>query len=176
MREGQTYSIVYTSHTGNTQKLAQVIKETLCSEGCLYFGPPGDEPAAAAAPLIFAGFWTDKGGCGTEMEHFLKGLQGKRVFLFGTAGFGGSEEYFKQILDRVSTNLDSTNTLSGAYMCQGRMPEAVRERYLEIAANKPGGRRIKEMIDNFDTALSHPDEKDFALLRSAVLKAVSFDA
>ena len=33
-----------------------------------------------------------------KASDFLKQLRGKQVFLFGTAGFGGSEEYFNKIL------------------------------------------------------------------------------
>lgn len=66
-----------------------------------------------------------KGDCSEKMAAFLESLHGQNVFLFGTAGVGGSEEYFGQILKRVKAHLASDNTAAGEYMCQGKMPAAV---------------------------------------------------
>lgn len=90
-----TYTIVYSSRTGNTKLLADGIRSVLPTESCVYFGPvSGAEREVAQADVVFAGFWTDKGSCDEEMAGFLSGIVGKDVFLFGTAGFGGSREYF----------------------------------------------------------------------------------
>lgn len=159
-----TYSVVYTSATGNTAQLAQVLKEILPAADLAYFGKPDSE--GAGADLIFAGFWTDKGNCGEELASFLKSLRGKRVFLFGTAGFGGAAAYFERILSGVKTNLDPSNTVAGTYMCQGKMPTAVRSRYETLQSTDP--ERARGMLENFDKALSHPDEGDLAALKQAV--------
>ena len=66
---------------------------------------------------FYIGFWTDKGHCNAEIADFLKHLKGKDIFLFGTAGFGGSAEYFKKILKIVEKYMDSSNTVIGSYMC-----------------------------------------------------------
>lgn len=158
------YAIVYSSKTGNTARLAQTIRETLSAEDCLYFGAPAE--GAATAELLFVGFWTDKGRADEELTAFLAGLRGKRVFLFGTAGFGGSQPYFDKILDQVQSALDPSNQVVGRYMCQGRMPAPVRTRYEAMAAQDP--EKWQPMIDNFDRALSHPDETDLAALGHAV--------
>ena len=82
------YAVVYSSRTGNTEQLAQAVREALPGQECLYFGPPDE--AALEAQTVYAGFWTDKGSCDEEMARFLKRLTDQRVFLFGTAGFGGA--------------------------------------------------------------------------------------
>ena len=87
-----SYSIVYSSQTGNTKQLAETLRETLPQEGCRYFGTPAE--AAAEADTLYVGFWTDRGHADADCNAFLKTLRGKKVFLFGTAGFGGSAEYF----------------------------------------------------------------------------------
>ena len=102
------------------------------------------------------------------MKGFLKSLHGRKVFLFGTAGFGGSEEYFSRILERVESHLASDNMVTGKYMCQGKMPMTVRERYETMLEENPGDARMKAMIENFDRALSHPDEADLEGLRASV--------
>lgn len=157
-----SYSIVYSSRTGNTALLAQTIRDTLPASDCVYFGAP--DAKALAADTIYAGFWTDKGTCDEQVAQFLQSLNGQKVFLFGTAGFGGAPAYFEQILNRVQENLPETTELIGSYMCQGKMPAAVRARY-EAMEDNP---RRAAMIENFDRALSHPDAQDLDALANAV--------
>ena len=162
------YAIVYSSQTGNTKMLASTIQETLKKEDCLYIGAPSEE--AKTADVIFAGFWTDKGQCNEEMAEFLKAITHQKVFLFGTAGFGGSPAYFDQIIGKVSSLLTSDAEVVGSYMCQGKMPMSVRERY-EKMKGKPGlPFDVDLMIKNFDLSLSHPDTQDLEDLKKAVQK------
>ena len=157
-----SYAIVYSSRTGNTALLAQAIREALPAEDCLYFGAP--DPKALAADTLYLGFWTDKGSCDEAMASFLESLTHQKVFLFGTAGFGGAPAYFDQILDRVAAHLGPQVTLVGRYMCQGKMPQAVRDRYQAMEESP----RRTAMLENFDRALSHPDAQDLDRLKAAV--------
>lgn len=157
-----TYAIVYSSKTGNTRLLAETIRDALPAGDCLYFGAP--DSAAHAADRIYVGFWTDKGTCDADTAAFLSRLTDQQVFLFGTAGFGGAPEYFDKILSAARQHLPDGVTVCGSYMCQGKMPAAVRARY-EQMEDSP---RRQLMLDNFDAALSHPDTNDLARLRDAV--------
>lgn len=159
-----SYAIVYSSRTGNTALLAQAIRESLPQEECLHFGGPDSK--ALAAETIYVGFWTDKGSCDEETSRFLKSLDHQQVFLFGTAGFGGAPSYFEQILGRVREQLGPEVQVIGTYMCQGRMPQAVRTRY-EAMEDSP---RRTAMLENFDRAISHPDQQDLARLKTAATK------
>ncbi len=159
-----SYAIVCSSRTGNTDLLAQALREALPEEDCLYFGRP--DPAALEAERIYVGFWTDKGTCDEDTARFLQTLTRQQVFLFGTAGFGGSPVYFDQILGRVKEHLPPEASLVGTYMCQGKMPQAVRTRFLGMEDSP----RRTAMLDNFDRALSHPDQQDLDALKSAALQ------
>ena len=101
-----SYAIVYSSKTGNTKILADTLHDCLPQEGCDYFGVP--DPAAMEADTLYVGFWTDKGNADESTSDFLKQLHGKNIFLFGTAGFGGSEEYFNKILKKVGEECAET--------------------------------------------------------------------
>ncbi len=155
------YAIVYSSRTGNTELLAQRLRDSLPKEDCLYVGPPNKE--ALAAEKLYVGFWTDKGTCDESIAAFLRSITHQQVFLFGTAGFGGAPAYFEKILTAVKENLSETATVTGSYMCQGKMPVSVRKRYESM--EESAGRQA--MLDNFDRALSHPDEQDFSALVEA---------
>lgn len=154
------YAIVYSSKTGNTAQLARCIGGLLPAEDLLYCGAPAAE--AAQADLLFVGSWTDKGTCCPEIAQFLGGLHGKQVYLFGTAGFGGAPAYFAQIGARMAENLSADNDLRGTFLCQGRMPQAVRARYEALAQTDP--QKAQPMLENFDRALSHPDQADLDAL------------
>lgn len=163
-----TYAVIYASATGNTKMLAEEIRKRLGKKECVCFGTVEEAGTAVRADIIFAGFWTDKGDCSEELGHFLEGLHGRRVFLFGTAGFGGAQSYFDQILERVKGHLAADNEVVGTYMCQGKMPQSVRKRYEGMMEQNPGDERIKGMIENFDRAVQHPDEADLNMLGEAV--------
>ena len=161
-----SYAIVFSSRTGNTALLAQTLQEQLPQADCCYFGAP--DAAALAADTLYVGFWTDKGNADESTLDFLKQLHGKSIFLFGTAGFGGSEEYFNKILKKVECSLDRSNTVFGHYMCQGKMPLSVRQRYEGMKKQPIHLPNLDALIENFDKALSHPDAEDLQRLKQAV--------
>ena len=161
-----SYAIVFSSKTGNTELLADTLRSCLPQADCCYFGNPNS--AAMEADTLYVGFWTDKGKADESSSVFLKQLRGKQVFLFGTAGFGGSEEYFDKILKKTEHSLDKSNTVFGCYMCQGKMPMSVRQRYEEMKKQPIHLPNLDAMIENFDKALSHPDADDLEQLKQAV--------
>lgn len=160
------YSVVYSSNTGNTELLAKRIKKIIPQDELIYFGKA--DKSAENADVIFVGSWTDKGNCSRDIIEFLNGLRGKKVFIFATAGFGASQAYFDQLGNRMASNLTDDNQVIGCYLCQGKMPQSVRTRYESLANSQPD--KAKQMIDNFDKALSHPNEEDLASLEMAVKK------
>lgn len=168
--------IVVSSRGGNTKQVANALADALGASGAevslVFDAASVDGDALRAADAVLAGFWTDKGDCAPEMASFLGSLAGKRVFLFGTAGFGGSAEYFGRITGNVARHLPETAELVGSAMCQGKMGAGVRARYEAMLAEKPGDERIQAMIDNFDAALSHPDADDLAGIVDAAKRAL----
>lgn len=152
------YSIVYSSNTGNTRQLAEAIEQQLPAGDLLYCGKP--DAAALQAEVLFVGFWTDKGTCDETVAALLKQAEGKTVYLFGTAGFGQSRQYFDQILARVRESLPAGAVYGGGFMCQGRMPQAVRGRYEAMQEKEPENARYQMLLENFDAALVHPDAND----------------
>ena len=91
-----TCAIICSSKTGNTAKLAQRARDVL-----------GDAvvDSVAGADTVLLGSWTDKGGLDPALSGSLAALEGKRVFLFGTCGFGGSRAYYDRVLDRFQSAL-----------------------------------------------------------------------
>lgn len=150
--------VVYSSRTGNTQKIATAIFSAI----------PGEskdmqkisEYQGKDAEVYFIGFWTDKGNCDTGVANVLSGLHGKHVALFGTCGMGADEAYYDRIEKQVKQWLPADNQYMGAFLCQGKMPMQVRNRYEAMLDGGEKETGIRMMIRNFDEALLHPDRED----------------
>ena len=157
--------VLYSSRTGNTQKIATRIFAAI----------PGDskdmqrigEYQGKDAELFFVGFWTDKGTCSDRLRAVLPSLAGKQIFLFGTAGFGADQAYFSQIIRRLEGELPQNCTVIGWYMCPGRMGEGVRRRYEAMLQDPVSAGQAELLLKNFDAVRTRPDERDAQALLAA---------
>lgn len=158
------YKIVYTSHTGNTRNLAFAIYQALegCSKDIEELGP---DTRTDDGEIYLVGFWVDKGTCSLQTGEFLKKLSGRKVLLFGTCGMGSDPEYYKQIEGRVKELVPESCQYLGTFLCQGKMPRAVRNKYESMLNSRQTREMARKMIANFDQALLHPDTEDY---RSAI--------
>ena len=133
-----TCSLVVNSKSGNTRMVSGAIKRTLQAAGVEFVHAAAlsddanadqvslEAQGACAADTVLVGFWCDKGACTPSVAALLSALHGKRVFLFGTCGFGADQSYYQQIIDRVTSNLAGDAELAGWAMCQGKMGPAVK--------------------------------------------------
>ena len=162
-----TYMIVYSSNTGNTEMIAKAIKDAMDKNSCIYYGKP-DGTQTQDADIVFVGFWVLKGSCAEETKNYLRTLENKKIFLFGTAGFGGSGEYFESILTDVKGYISDSNKVVDSFMCQGKMLHNVYERYQKLLEEQPENANVINMINNYEKALSHPDIHDIASVKVLV--------
>lgn len=149
-------AVVYKSVTGNTKVIAETIRDVL-EEKVVYFGEPKE---GIEADIIFVGSWTDKGMCCKEIAEFLQTLANKKIAYFGTAGFGGSKEYYDALFGRVKELVAESNEMKECFFCQGKMPMRVRERYVSMMTEHPEDKQLEVSIKNFDEALVHPNQED----------------
>ena len=156
--------IVYESKTGNTKLIAESLREYCQKDHTVIF--ENAEEALQAnnkdeqVDLYFLGSWTDKGDCGDSMKEFCNSLNEEKIAIFGTAGFGGSKEYYDKLADRFSNALPKSNEVLGSFYCQGKMPLGIRDRYELMLKKNPEDKNLEVNIKNFDDAQSHPDRND----------------
>ena len=122
----QRYSILYSSKTGNTKKLAEKIREVLPEENCDYFGTEGAK--ALSSDILYIGFWTDIGNADPATLAALSacgasGVAGGSLLLIPMACslFGISDDISMQVVavgfiigvvqDSVETALNSSSDL-----------------------------------------------------------------
>ena len=152
--------VLYVSGTGNTEKIAESIYRAIpdaakdikrldsCSE-------------KRSADTYFIGFWANRGTASMEVLDYLSELHGKNIALFGTCGMGCDPAYYKKIENSVAAFIPDDNQYLGAFLCQGKMPMRIREKY-EHMLTVENEAQVQKLIHNFDTALLHPNADDFA--------------
>lgn len=164
----EKYSIIFSTMTGNTRELADAIHGALSEENCEFFGLSKEACIEELSDMLYIGFWTDRGHADAATLELLSKLEGKKIFLFGTAGFGGSKAYFDQILTATKESLGESNTIVGEYMCQGKMPQSVKDRYVKMKESPDAPANLDQLIENWSRALTHPDADDLAAAVAAV--------
>lgn len=150
--------VLYKSRTGNTEMLAKSIFEAIpgtCKDIALLDGQTNYD----MADLYFIGFWTDRGTASVDVLDYLGSLEGKKIALFGTCGMGNRPEYYKKLEDNIKVFIEDDNEYLGTYICQGKMPISVRQKYVDMK-NEKNARQVNAMIQNFDLAMLHPDKED----------------
>lgn len=155
-------AIIYDSMTGNTKMVAEAINEACEKEEVIIMSVKDalKNNSSDEIDLYFLGSWTDKGNCGDSMKEYCNNLSHKKVAIFGTAGFGGAKEYYETIGNRFYSELPNTSIILGMFCCQGKMPVGIKNRFLSALEKNPDDNNLKNNIENFDAALSHPDFDD----------------
>lgn len=151
--------ILYVSSTGNTEKLAEAIyravpeatKDVKRLDSCC---------ESHEADLYFIGFWANRGTASLEVLDYLSELHDKSIVLFGTCGMGNNPDYYSQIANRVAAFIPEDNLYLGHFMCQGKMPMHIRQKY-ENKLTVDNETQVKKLLRNFDEALLHPDQSDY---------------
>lgn len=165
------YLVLYNSQSGNTKNLAASVFSAL----------PGNskdlidittEKSIPEARLYFIGFCVHRGTCALEVSNFIQSLTEKDIALFGTCGMGNSPEYYKMIEQNVSIWINDTCRYLGAYLCQGKMPLQVRNKY-ETMRTDENSEQIDMFIRNFDMAMTHPDTEDYQKAQEFAIACIS---
>lgn len=150
--------VVYASETGNTKMIAEEIYNALPTSSKKLVNVRSWNGANDAG-TYFIGFWANRGTCSLEIIDLLSSLHGKNVAFFGTCGMGNTDSYYQKIESSALVWLNEDNTFLGSYFCQGKMPMAVKDKYISLR-DRCDPQQIAAMIRNFDEALTHPDRHD----------------
>lgn len=153
------YKVIYSSKTGNTEKVAQEIFYALPgnSKDIVYLS---DNVELNDADTYFIGFHVQNGTCSQDVMQLLLDIEDKNVAIFGTCGSGDINDYYHKIEQRISVFLSDTNHYLGCFICQGKMPSAVRTKYENMLELKTDQKMVSQMLRMFDEGLIHPDRQD----------------
>ncbi len=143
--------IVYSSQSGNTRKLAEVVYERL--QGEKEICTIEEAPETSGYDFIAVGFWLMAGKPDPKTLEFLPKIgRDKKVFLFATHGAAPGSDHAKAGIN-YARELLSTAAIAGVFDCQGE----VNPKVLEKASSKP---EPPSWLKDAPLAVGHPDDTD----------------
>ena len=168
--------IIYSSRTGNTRSVAEHLalrfgisavnaKEELAARQAEAGLPSQGDAAGADSDILLLGMWAWRGGPNPTMRTFMRGLRGRRVFLFGTMAAWPDSPHAQDCLDCARALLDEGgNSLVGHFFCQGRLDPKLKGR-----GHHP---LTPERVKRLEEAARHPDAADLLKAEAAARAAL----
>ena len=154
--------VIYISATGNTKRIANAIFQAVpCAEKDIREVSDVQTEDLTKADLVFVGFWVKNGSVSMAILDLLDSLHGKDIAIFGTCGLPVTDSYRREIESSVTVWIPDDCRYRGIFLCRGRMNIQVRERWASMRSTA-GDAATDQMLQSFDDALLHPDDKDLA--------------
>ena len=150
--------IVYSSQSGNTQKLAESIYDNLTVEKRML--PISEAPLPENDEVVFVGFWLQGGKPDPKAAEYLSGIGSAQLFLFATHGAAADSKHARGAMDYARSLVPSATVL-GSFNCQGEVNSKVLEKVSRKEPPPP-------WIADAGAAVGHPDEGDIDNLKAAV--------
>lgn len=161
--------IVYSSRTGNTEKIARAVHEALTAEGEYSDATPiiVDIACATDAPnpngygWIILAFWVNRGHADDDTLAYLEKLEGKPIGFIATLGAYPDSEHAATVTERFAGLVSTRNRLLGSFLCQGRIDPRLTEKFKSFPPDHPHA-MTPERAKRHRDAASHPDDRDIA--------------
>ncbi len=155
--------IVYSSKSGNTQKLAEALYNHLSGEKELC--SVAEAPDPEGYNFLAVGFWLQGGQPDPESQAFLAKVEdGQDLYLFATHGAAVGSPHVKNAMKSAKA-IAAKAHLIATFSCPGQVSEKV----LEMAAKKDPQ---PPWLADAPAAVGHPDEKD---MKNVVRMLVELD-
>lgn len=155
--------VIYSSQTGNTEKLARIVYDYLEGEKEIY--GIGDAPDPSDYDLIAVGFWLKSGKPDPAALEYLPKLgNNKKVFLFVTHGAASGSGHVNEGL-KLARELVKDADLLGIFNCPGEVESAFLERVSAKPVKPP-------WIGDAPAAAGHPDETDIENLKNMLSSVI----
>ncbi len=155
--------VVYSSQSGNTEKMARAAYEALPDPKEIH--PVENAPDPSNFDLVVVGFWLKAGNPDPKTQEFLKKVTGTRLFLFSTHGAAAGSAHANKAMETAKSLAGGARVI-GTFDCQGEVNSELLKKVKE-RPNPP------EWIDEADTAVGHPDENDLKALQEKIREALS---
>lgn len=152
--------IIYDSQTGNTELLATTIHQIYPDSVISHV----NQTEEIVGDILYLGSWCDKGNMTSTMQKLAQNLHHKKIFIFGTCGFGKDKNYFDMIAKRMISSIPSDNEVIGYFICQGKIDPKFQKKYKDMLKDEKTRKQAEIMLDNFKLAESHPDYDDLQAL------------
>ncbi len=150
--------IVYSSQTGNTQKLAATFNDLL--GGKKTFCPISEAPDPVGYDLVVLGFWLQAGKPDPKSSEYLAKIGDTKLFLFATHGAAADSVHALKAIEQA-ISLAPSAKMAGTFNCPGEVNSLFLEKVRKKDPQPP-------WIGNAPAAVGHPDQSDIDRLVETV--------
>lgn len=150
--------VVYSSQSGNTQKLAEAAYAALPGEKELMSVDEAPEPEGY--DCVAVGFWLQAGKPDPKAAAYLARVKNTRLFLFATHGAAAGSAHARKAMDHAR-GLAPDASVIGTFSCQGEVNPKVLDK---IRAKDPQ----PPWIQDAPGAVGHPGAEDIARLDDVI--------
>ena len=161
-------AVIYSSRTGNTQKVAEHLAEAL-GASC---HSVKDTAGVAEGAYLCIGTWIDRGTADSGAKKYIESLRGRRVFIYGTLGAEPDSEHAEKCIANIRALFDPSNEILGAILVQGAIDPMLIEMFKSMPKDNVHA-FTEENAARYAAAASHPDEADFAQVIAAAKEALA---
>lgn len=147
--------IVYSSQTGNTRKLAEVV--SVCLPGEKQMASVEDAPRPEDFDFVAVGFWLQAGKPDPKAAAYLQAIGHAPLFLFATHGAAADSAHAQNAMAFPKTLAPEADVL-GTFNCLGEVNPNVLEKIPNKDPQPP-------WIEDAGEAVGHPDTEDQDKLR-----------
>ncbi|VEU81192.1 flavodoxin family protein [Haploplasma axanthum] len=164
-------ALIYSSLTGNTEKVAKAIFDSLPGEKAL-FRNKKDNYNLDDFDIIIIGYWCRRTFMDPLSIDLVKKIKGKKVAAFGTAGMYPDSKYGELCRERVRNIIEEENEFIGDFLCQGKIPEERTNKRLNLPKDDPHY-LDEEGLKRHIESRKHPNNEDFIAAQEAFRKIIS---
>lgn len=163
-------TLVYSSLTGNTLKVAKAIYEA-CDEITNMYSVKDKDIHIDENDVLVVCYWNSKGTADVNTINFLKQQKGKKIIAVGTLGAYPDSEHAVRMKARVKQLIEENgNEWLADFCCQGKIDPARTERRLAIPEGQPH-HLDEEGYKRHLESRKHPNEEDLRLAIEVVKNA-----
>ncbi|MGP1586650.1 MAG: flavodoxin family protein [Schwartzia sp. (in: firmicutes)] len=163
--------IVYSSKTGNTEKVARALFEA-GGEDCDLL-PVEKAEDTAGYQVVFAGYWVDRGEPDKKMQRFLAERKGEKIVLFQTLGAEPDSEHAMTSFANAGKYLSPDNKILGIFSVRGAIDPKLIEWMRSLPKDNPHGANPASEKRWADAA-THPDAADLEATKKYMDKFNTF--
>jgi flavodoxin len=149
---------VYSSTTGNTQKIAEAIDARLSGDKTLCSIDEAPDPRDF--DLIILGFWLMAGRPDPKSLDYMKRIKENKLFLVATHGAAAGSEHARNAMALAESTAEAAQIL-GTFSCQGEVSPG----FLEKARDKDPQ---PVWIGDAPNAVGHPNDSDIQRLNDVL--------
>lgn len=155
------YEVAYISGSGNTEKLAHGIADSL-PQSDTFVTDLSCEEVTEKADVYIVGFGMKKDAIPLRIMETLERLEGKTILLFVTASVKPADALVKEIERRLDPFMPCECDYKGMYLCPGQVSEETIDKLSCLLECEPENEKALAAMDNCKNTLGHPDREDIA--------------